>query len=71
MQVAAVAQSRWAPYPDDDREQRPASRGQVDIGVQQVFIQVRVWQQRQFGQHSSHLQVDIIGLEDREERRLK
>lgn len=53
-------------YPDDDREQRPAARGQVDVRVQQVLVQVGVWQQRQLGQHSGHLQVDIVGLEDRE-----
>lgn len=30
-------------YPDDDREERPAARGQVDIGVQKVLVQVGVW----------------------------
>lgn len=32
-----------ASYPDDDGEQRPAAGGQVDVGIQQVLVQVGVW----------------------------
>lgn len=32
-------------YPDNDREQRPAARGQVDVRVQLVLVQVGVGKQ--------------------------
>lgn len=34
---------RSVSYPDNDWEERPAARGQVDIGVQQVLVHVWVW----------------------------
>lgn len=53
-------------YPDNDGEQRPAARGQVDVRIQQVLVQVGVRQQRQFGQNSRHLKVNVIRLQNRE-----
>lgn len=43
MAVSAISDDKITAYPDDDREQRPAARGQVDIRVQQVLMQVGVW----------------------------
>lgn len=33
-------------YPDNDGEERPAARGQVDVRIQEVLVQVGVGQQR-------------------------
>lgn len=69
--IWVTAANTSPPYPDDDREQRPTPGGQVDIRVQQVFVQVRMRQQRQLGEHGGHLQVHVVGLEGREGTALK
>lgn len=53
-------------YPDNHGKERPVARRQVDVGIQEVLIQVGVGQQRQFGENSRHLQVNVIRLQDRE-----
>lgn len=58
-------------YPDDDGEEGPAAGGQVDVGVQEVLVQVRVGQQGQFGQNGRHLQVHVIRLQDADGRWVK
>lgn len=52
-------------HPDNDGEEGPAAGGQVDVRIQEVLVQVRVGQQREFGQNSRHLQVHVIRLQDR------
>lgn len=53
-------------YPDEDREQRPGAVRQVDVGVEQVFLQQRVVESRQTGQNGSQPQVQLVRLEDRQ-----
>lgn len=57
-------------YPDDDGEQGPAAGGQADVGVQQELVQVGVWEQRQLGQHGGHLQVNVVGLQEKRMRHM-
>lgn len=49
-------------YPDEDGEERAAARGQVEVGIQQVLVEVGVGEGSQVGQHRGHLQVQAVGL---------
>lgn len=49
-------------YPDEDGEERAAAGGQVEVGVQQVLVEVGVGEGGQVGQHRGHLQVQAVGL---------
>jgi hypothetical protein len=51
-------------HPDEHREQGAGSRGQDDVGVQQVLMEVGVREHGQPGQHRCHLEVQLIGLRE-------
>lgn len=38
------------PYPDEHREQTPAARGQVDVGIQEVLVDKGVGEEGKPGQ---------------------
>lgn len=49
-------------YPDQHREEAAAARGQIDIGVQQVLVDVGVGEEGKPGQERGHLQVQAVRL---------
>lgn len=50
------------PYPDQHREEAATARGQIDIGVQQVLVDVGVGEEGKPGQERGHLQVQAVRL---------